>query len=260
VPAVLEIGALSAGYAARRVVSELSLELMPGEICGVIGPNGVGKSTLLRALLDLGPETTGSVRICGGDSAEMSRMERARLVAYVPQDSAPSPGLTAMESVLLGRHPHRRGWSGDSPHDLEVARRSMESTETWELRERPFGEISGGERRRVLIASALAQEPRLLLLDEPGASLDFRHRVNLWLLLGRLASRGLAVLVTTHETNVASAFLHRVLLLREGGHVEGSPEEIFRADLLSEVFGVRLSVRRAGPGWQVVPSLPEGTS
>jgi ABC-type cobalamin/Fe3+-siderophores transport system ATPase subunit len=257
VPAVLELGSLEAGYSNRMVISGLSLRLGPGEICGIIGPNGVGKSTLLRALLDLGPQTSGSVRICGRDSADLSRMERARMVAYVPQDSTPSPALTVMESVLLGRHPHRRGWASDSPRDREVARTAMESTETWGLRERLFGNISGGERRRVLIASALAQEPRLLLLDEPGASLDFRHRVNLWLLLGRLAGEGLAVLVTTHETNVASAFLDSVLLLRDGGHVRGAPADIFRADLLSEVFGVRLDVRRAGPGWQVVPDLPE---
>ncbi len=257
-PEVLELESLSVGYAGRILVSELSLVLRPGEICGVIGPNGVGKSTLLRALLDLGPQTSGAVRICGGPSESLTRMQRARLVAYVPQDSSPSPGLTVMESVLLGRHPHRRSWSADSPRDREVARMAMDSTETWELRDRPFGNISGGERRRVLIASALAQEPSLLLLDEPGASLDFRHRVNLWLLLGKLASGGLSVLVTTHETNVASAFLDRVLLLREGGHVLGEPEEIFRSDLLSEVFGVRLSVRPTASGWQVVPSLPEG--
>jgi iron complex transport system ATP-binding protein len=183
-------------------------------------------------------------------------MERAKMVAYVPQDTAPAGRLTVLESVLLGRHPHRRGWSADSPRDMEAAERAMEQTETAALRNRLFGNLSGGERRRVLIASALAQEPRLLLLDEPGAALDFRHRVNLWLLLGRLASEGLAVLVTTHETNVASAFLDVVLLLREGGHVQGSPGEIFSPQLLSEVFGVDLSVRRSGACWQVVPRLP----
>ena len=241
------------------MLSGLSLAVGEGEICGIMGPNGVGKSTLLKAVLDLGVDSSGSLEICGSDSRELSRMERARLVAYVPQESAPAFGLTSLESVLLGRHPHRRGWAGDSPRDMEVARRAMVSTETWLLRDRVFGTLSGGERRRVLIASALAQEPRLLLLDEPGASLDFRHKVNLWLLLGRLAGSGLAVLVTTHETNVASAFLHRVLLLGPQGHVQGVPSEIFNRKLLSQVFGVELSVRRVDGGYQVMPRLPGGS-
>lgn len=238
------------------MVSGLDLRLDSGRICGVMGPNGVGKSTVLKAVLDLGVDWSGEVRICGSDSKGMSRMERAKMVAYVPQDTAPAGRLTVLESVLLGRHPHRRGWSADSKADIEAAERAMEQTETAGLAHRLFGNLSGGERRRVLIASALAQEPRLLLLDEPGAALDFRHRVNLWLLLGRLASGGLTVLVTTHETNVASSFLHSVLLLCEGGHVHGAPEEIFRRRLLSDVFGVELSVRRADSGWQVMPRLP----
>jgi iron complex transport system ATP-binding protein len=253
---VLELSGFSAGWDGAPLVAGLDLSLDPGRICGVMGPNGVGKSTVLKAVLELGASWSGTVRICGRDSEELSRMERAKMVAYVPQDTAPAGRLTVLESVLLGRHPHRRGWSADSPRDMEAAERAMEQTETAALRNRLFGNLSGGERRRVLIASALAQEPRLLLLDEPGAALDFRHRVNLWLLLGRLASEGLAVLVTTHETNVASAFLDVVLLLREGGHVQGSPGEIFSPQLLSEVFGVDLSVRRSGAGWQVVPRLP----
>jgi iron complex transport system ATP-binding protein len=252
----LRIENLSAGYAGRKIVEGVNLRLEPGGICGIIGPNGAGKSTLLKAILGLGVEVTGSIIICGSDSRTLSSIERAKLVSFLPQDYNPSSRLTAMETVLLGRHPHRSAWAGDSKADVDIAIAAMETTGIGELRERVFAELSGGEKRLVLLASALAQEPRLLLLDEPGSALDFRHQIGLWLLLEKLARQGIAILVSTHEVNVASGFMTSVMVLGSGSCIaSGPPEEVFRSALLSSVFDVPLEVSRdeTSGSWVVLP-------
>jgi iron complex transport system ATP-binding protein len=252
----LKLSGVCAGYHGRMILEGVDLLLEPGGICGIIGPNGAGKSTLLKAVLDLGVDVTGTIEICGRDSASLSASERARLVSFLPQDYNPSSRLTAMETVLLGRHPHRSAWAGDSRLDLEAAASAMETTGIHGLAARVFAELSGGEKRLVLLAAALAQEPRLLLLDEPGAALDFRHQIGLWLLLEKLAGRGIAILVSTHEVNVASGFMTTAMVLGSGACIaSGPPAEIFRPELLSSVFGVPLNVSRddSSGSWVVLP-------
>ncbi|MBN2587102.1 MAG: ABC transporter ATP-binding protein [Candidatus Fermentibacteraceae bacterium] len=254
----LTMEGVSAGYGDQKVLEDIRLSVMPGEICGLIGPNGSGKSTLLRSVIRLGVEVRGSVSICGSSFSGLTRNQTARLVSYLPQNFNPNSHLTVFETVLLGRHPYRSGWSMDSTEDLETARKCMEETDTWELRGRVFANLSGGEKRLVMLASALAQEPRLLLLDEPGSSLDFRHQLNMWLLLKKLSGSGIAVLVSTHEVAMAGRYLDSVMVL-SGGRAEafGSPKEVFNTVILSKAFQVDLHVSHDGitDSWVVVPGV-----
>lgn len=256
----LTMAGVFAGYQDQEVLHGIDLTLDPGEICGLIGPNGAGKSTLLRSVIGLGVDVSGRVSVCDSDASCMPRSRLARMVSYLPQNFNPASRLTVFETVLLGRHPYRRGWSMDSGEDVETARMCMMETDTWHLRERPFSNLSGGEKRLVMLASALAQEPLILLLDEPGSSLDFRHQLNMWLLLKRLAGNGIAVLVSTHEVALAGRYLDSVLMLSEGRPVAfGPPSDVFRTEILSNVFGVRLSVSHdpVTDSWTVVPEVGE---
>ena len=245
-----------ASYGAHEVLRHVDLSIEQGEICGLIGPNGAGKSTLLRSVIGLGVSVTGRVGVCGRDMAGLSAGQKARLVSYLPQNFNPYSRLTVSETVLLGRHPYRSGWAHDSKEDLDTARRCMEETDTWELRNRVFANLSGGEKRLVMLASALAQEPSLLLLDEPGSSLDFRHQLNMWLLLKRLSAMGIAVLVSTHEVALSGRYLDTVLVLSQGcQRAFGTPAEVFNTEILSEVFGVRrrVSHQHQTDSWMRVP-------
>ncbi len=246
----------SVGYGEKTVLTGIELSVARGEICGFIGPNGSGKSTLLKAILDIGVNVTGSVYLNGILSSEMTDRQRARIVSYLPQNFNPSSELTVMETVLLGRHPYHRGWEPDSPEDIEIALACMRETEVSDLRERIFSELSGGEKKLVLLASALAQEPDLLLLDEPGSSLDFKHQLHLWTLLRRLSDRGISILVSTHEVAVGGKYLDSVLVIADGGcRAQGKPEEVFVPEILNEVFDVNLNITRDSVtgSWIILP-------
>lgn len=252
----LEVAGLSAGYNGETVIGDISLSVMPGEICGIIGPNGAGKSTFLRGIIRLGVNVAGDARICGEEVTALTENRKARLVSYLPQSFDPNSRLTVAQTVLLGRHPYRRAWALDSSEDLEIAEMCMEETDTLALRSRVFATLSGGEKRLVMLASALAQQPRLLLLDEPGSSLDFRHQLNMWVLLRKLAGKGIAVLVSTHEIALAGRYLDSVLVL-SGGQAKafGRPAEVFTTGILSEVFDVHLHVSHQSEtdSWVIVP-------
>lgn len=226
----------------------------------MIGPNGAGKSTLLRGILGIGPVVEGSVSVCGRDSRGLSRLERARLMSFLPQEYNHSSRLTALETVLLGRHPHRAAWEGDSKEDLAISLEAMALAGVEHVRTRAFCELSGGERRLVMLASAIAQQPSVLLLDEPGSSLDFRHQADLWNLLHTLGSRGVTVLASTHELNTALRFVDRVLVISAGGMTAfGTPGEVCTPDLLGRVFGIALDVAKTPEGgWSVHPSVGKG--
>lgn len=254
----LTLKGVSACYGELSVLKGIDLEVSPGEICGLIGPNGAGKSTLLRSVLDLGVDVDGDITICGHSSGELSSRQRAKLVSFLPQNFNPLSGLSVFETVLLGRHPYRSGWAADSEEDILVAREVMEETGILNLKDRIFSNLSGGEKRLVMLASALAQEPSLLLLDEPGSSLDFKHQLNMWLLLKKLSGRGIAILVSTHEVALAGRFLDSVLILNRGcSQAFGSPGDVFRPQVLSEVFDVDLHVTHdeASNSWVIVPRM-----
>ncbi len=257
----LTMAGVCASYGDRVVLSGIDISLEPGRICGLVGPNGVGKSTFLKAILGLGVGTTGKVLVCGRDFRDLTRNELAKLVSYLPQNFDHRLRLTVHEMVLMGRHPYRKGWAPDSGEDLKISGECMKEIGVWHLRNRLFVELSGGEKRLVMLAAAIAQEPELLLLDEPGSSLDFKHLLEMWKLLERLSGRGIAILVSTHEITVAGRYMDLVLALA-GGRVlaSGPPTGVFTPETLSEVFGVRLKVWREEEtgSWLVVPGDGNG--
>jgi len=227
------------------VLAGVTAEVRSGAVAGIVGPNGSGKSTLLRILCGLLKPNGGRVSLDGRPILGFSSIERARLLAFLPQNVDPAFALSAFEVVTLGRYPHVGAFGGLSPSDYEVAERCMADTETDGLRAREFGELSGGERQRVLLASILAQEPKLLLLDEPTSALDIHHQMEVFALLRRLAREGYGVAVVTHDLNIAARYCDNLLLLspsRQGVLASGAPAEVLREDLLSEAYGATICV------------------
>ncbi len=226
-------------------LDHLSFHVDAGEILGVVGPNGSGKSSLLKVLSGFLPAGEGDVRLGGLSLGTRSQADIARLVAVVPQEYAQVFPFTVAETVLMGRFPHRtaRWWSmgiGDeTAKDLTCSHQSMIDTDVLSLADRLVSDLSGGERQRVMIARALAQEPKILLLDEPTAFLDINHQIEICSLIAQLrAERRLTVVLVSHDLNVASQYCDRVLMLKEGGICRiGSPEETIRPDVLRVVYG-----------------------
>lgn len=249
VKAMLEIENLSVSYGPRRVLSNVSLTLAPGQILTLIGPNGAGKSTLVRALAGIVTPAAGSIRVNGRDIARLDSMERARLMAFVPQALQLPPAFTAWETVLLGRTPHLNWLGQTSPQDEQIVRQSMQRTRTIELAGRRVGELSGGEQQRLLLARALAQATPILVMDEPTAHLDLHYQISLLDQVRTLARQDhLAVLMVLHDLNLAARYADRVALLVEGRlQAAGLPAEVLTSPLLSQAYKVPLQVLRVGP-------------
>ena len=226
-------------------LDHLSFHVDAGEILGIVGPNGSGKSSLLKILAGLLPAGEGDVRLDGLSLGKRTQADVARLVAVVPQEYVQLFPFTVAETVLMGRFPHRtsRWWSlgiGDeTANDLACAHQAMVDTDVLSLANRLVSDLSGGERQRVMIARALAQEPKILLLDEPTAFLDINHQLDICSLVARLrAERRLTVVLVSHDLNVASQYCDRVLMLKEGRLCRiGSPAETIRPDVLRMVYG-----------------------
>jgi len=231
------------GYDGRPLLADVSLEVARGEIFGVVGPNGAGKSTLARLLLGLLAPAAGDVAIDGHDLSSLSPRARARLVAAVLQDEPLEFPFTALEVVLMGRRARLGPFGFESSADLEAAERAMRDTGVLDLAARPMGELSGGERRRVLIARALAQDTPALVLDEPAAALDVRHVLELFALLDARKRAGAAVVVVVHDLNLAAQWCDRVALLVAGAPaVVGPVDEVLTPERLGAAFGVEVTV------------------
>jgi len=225
-------------------LADVSVEIAPGEIVGLIGPNSSGKTTLIRLLTRVLEPASGEIRLEGVPVPRLSRTELARRVAVVPQGVLPQFPFTVGELVLMGRYPHDPGRYFESPRDRSVAREAMEATGVLELADMPLEHLSGGERQRAVIARALAQEPRLLVLDEPTAHLDLRYQVEAAALLRRLnRERGTTVLLVSHDLNLAAEVCDRLLLMNQGRVAAlGAPEAVLDEVLLASVFGCAVVV------------------
>jgi iron complex transport system ATP-binding protein len=239
------------GYPDLTVLREVTLDVVPGEVLSVIGPNGVGKSTLVRVASGMLPPLSGWVGTNGSRLDELAPAERARLVSVVPQATNLPSTFLAQEVVLMGRTPYLGWFETENKADHQAAREAMERTDTMELIDRPIGELSGGEQQRLLIARALAQAAPIMLLDEPTAHLDLRHQDRVLGLVRTLAKdEGLAVLLALHDLNLVSKFSDRVALLSESIiRRVGTPEEVLESSLLEAVYGIRI---------EVVPSPVDG--
>jgi iron complex transport system ATP-binding protein len=228
----------------------LSFAIDRGEIFGVIGPNSAGKTSLLRLLTRVLIPQRGAIRLDGRPVGALRPWEVAREIAVVPQE-APRPfPFTVQQLVLMGRYPHAPQRFFEDAADAAAARAAMIATETLELAALPLDELSGGERQRTLLAKALAQEPRLLVLDEPTAHLDLRYQAETAALLRRLnRERGLTILLVSHDLNLAAELCDRLLLLRAGAIARvGAPADVLEQTLLEDVFGCRVVVDKSPSG------------
>jgi iron complex transport system ATP-binding protein len=246
-------------YAERRVLRGVSLELRPGRVLGLLGPNGAGKSTLVRLAAGLLRPERGEVRLEGRDLGTWPRRDVAKRVALLPQDGVLPPAFTGWEIAMMGRTPHL-GWLGaEGPTDRAVVAHSLELVDATAAAGRRVDELSGGERQRLLLARALAQEPTVLLLDEPTVHLDLSHQVAMLELVVRLADEGgLAVLVVFHDLNLAGQSCDELVLLSEGRvAAAGGADEVLSSPFVRDVFGVDLVSLRHPTSGRPAVLLPE---
>jgi len=233
-----------------------SFTVRAGECVALVGPNGAGKTTALRALLGLAPLTSGHAEVRGRPGADWERDALAREVGVVGQREEPVFPLTVLEAVEMGRYAHSGPWRALGPADRRAVERAMQRTDVATLGDRWVETLSGGEWQRVRLARALAQEPSALVLDEPTASLDLRHEMELFeLVAGLIREDGLAALVVSHHLNLAARFADRLVLMSRGRVVaDGPPHRVLVASRLGEVFDWPVSVQRLTDGSvQVVP-------
>ena len=247
--ALLTVSGLTVAYSSGKrslvALRDLSIALAAGELVGLVGPNGCGKTTLIRAVTKVVKPVSGEVRLCGNEVGSLAQAEIARRVAVVPQEPLLPEAFTALECVLMGRTPHLKLLENEGARDFDAARAAMQRTGTWELADRRVDELSGGERQRVVVARALAQETPVLLLDEPTAHLDIGHQASVLGLMRALCrDEGKAVLAVVHDLTLGAAYCDRLVMLRPGGTVaaEGSAEEVLRPELLEEVYGTAADV------------------
>lgn len=245
----LSASALAYGYPEREIGRDIALSLQAGEVMALLGPNGHGKTTLLKTLLGLLPAQGGSIALDGRPLAEFGVGERARKLAYVPQAHAGTFAFSVAEVVLMGRTAHRSLLAAPSAHDRAVAQAMLQRLGIEALAQRPYTEISGGERQLVLIARALAQEPRYIVLDEPTASLDFGNQGKVMAQIRDLAGAGLGVLFTTHDPNQALRYADRAMLLREGRELASGPAAaLLTRENLTALYGSEIEIVRAEDG------------
>ena len=226
-----------------RALDGLNLKVAHGEFLAIIGPNGSGKSSLLRVLTGLQPADSGEILIEGELLANLDARERALRVALVPQSLEVLPGYSVEDFVLMGRYAHLTGWRLFTRHDKEVARDCLGRVNASNFAHRGMNEMSGGERQRVMVARALAQEARTVLLDEPTSALDLAHQLMVYKLIHAMhrdAQR--TIVVVTHDLNLASQFAERLVLMKNGRiAADGSPNEVLKREILEDVYGPDLA-------------------
>jgi iron complex transport system ATP-binding protein len=241
------------------VLTDVSLEARPGSWVAVIGPNGAGKSTLLHAICGVVPHT-GQVRLDGDDLPALDRRARASLVALVPQTPLVPQGMRVVDYVLLGRTPHRRGLAPESAADLDVVGHVLEQLDLRTFADRRLTSLSGGERQRVFLARALAQQSRVVLLDEPTAALDIGHQIDVLSLVDELRhDLGLTIVSTLHDLTLAGRYPDTAVLLAGGRVVAtGTPAEVLTPDIIEAHYGTPVRVLHDDDGPVVVPASRRG--
>ncbi|UCH43565.1 MAG: heme ABC transporter ATP-binding protein [Dehalococcoidales bacterium] len=240
----LKIGQLNFSYFDGLVLDDINLSVEPGEMVGLLGPNGSGKTTLIKLISGILKPGHGDIMLGGSNLSRLNRRNIASRVAVVPQQFHIPFAFTASEVVMLGRTPFIKAFSGETGADRQAATTAIELAGISDIAGRRFDELSGGERQKVILAMALAQQPKLLLLDEPIVHLDISHQIETLELVRSLnTERGLTIIAAMHDLNLASLYFDRLVLLEKGKiHADGTPEEVLTEDRISRVFSTAVKV------------------
>ena len=235
---ILRFDGVEFRYGPAQVLNNVSMDVHEGEVLGILGPNGSGKSTLLNLMDGILAPQSGHVLLEGIPIGSLSRNQVARQIAMVSQEHHFRFPFSVLQVVLMGRFPHLYGLQFEGREDMDLVRAALQSTHSLELADRPIHELSGGERQRVLIARALAQEPKLILLDEPTSFLDLKYKREIFRLIGRLSNeKKLGVVVVSHDIDLVAQYCSRVVLLSEGAIVSmGDPEQVITEKNVEFVF------------------------
>jgi iron complex transport system ATP-binding protein len=254
----LTINKLSFNYTGVQVLKDIDLNVGLGEMISIVGPNGSGKSTLLKCINRILKTKQNTIMIDNSDLNKLDVKELSKLMGYVPQSSSSTFPFTVYDVVMMGRKPYIH-WS-ISDHDSEIVVRMLDFLNLSHLAMRNFTELSGGEQQKVIIARALAQQPKFMLLDEPTSSLDIKHQLEILCLLKNLSkSKERSVIVTMHDLNLASRFSDRLIMLKKGAiYAVGSPEDVLTEENIEAVYGIKAKVTSSIIGKpQITPILTE---
>ncbi len=247
---MIELKNLSAGYGRQVVLSGVSMELTPGKVLALLGPNGCGKSTLLKTILGLQPKLSGEILVDGTPSDQITPRRLAQKVTYLAQ-SRNTPNITARRMVLHGRFPYLSYPRRYRREDYEMVEKALRWADAAAFADRSMEELSGGQRQKVYLAMALAQDTETILMDEPTTFLDVAHQLEVMATARRLAQEGRAVLMVLHDLCLALRWADEIAVAAEGGlPFRGSPEEAFESGILDRAFGVRLARVMTEGGWQ----------
>ena len=240
---LLQVHALSFAYDAQPIFSDIALELAPGQVVCIAGPNGTGKTTLVKCIAGILRPQHGRVVVQGTDTQQMTPRERARLLGYVPQSIAGRFAATVFETVLAGRRPHM-SWR-PSQADMQMAAVHLARLNLQHLAMRDMGSLSGGQAQKVMLARALAQETPCLILDEPTSSLDVRHQLEILETIRQLArEKNLGVLIIIHDLNLAARYCDQIVMLHQGAvYARGTPAQVITATTMAEVYGVEADIQ-----------------
>jgi iron complex transport system ATP-binding protein len=241
--AIIEAHNIHFAYNRVDVIRNVSVSLEQNTLLAIIGPNGAGKSTLLRILGGILKPQRGIVCMFGQSINAVDRKKRAQHIAFVPQETHFAADFPVGEIVSMGRYPYLSAFQREQKTDREAVEHALEYTETQQFRSRQINSLSSGERQRVVLARALAQEPKVLLLDEPTSHLDLKHQHAIMEVLKRLNKDGLAVIIVHHDLNLASLYCENLLLMHEGAvFAEGTPQSLLRHSVLHDVYGTDVTV------------------
>ncbi len=254
VPVMIEIKQLHFAYDNQPVFTGIDLFIRAGQITGIVGPNGAGKSTLAKLLSGILQPSRGTIYIGGRNGAELSSRERARLVGYLPQEFSSPFHFRVEEVVQMGRYPFTSGVGALTEADIQAVESAMRSTDVWQFRHRSFNSLSGGEKQRVMLASVLAQETPIFVLDEPLRALDYAHQAQLiQLLQAENRQQQKTIIWITHDVNLAGRFCHTLIAMRRGKIVaSGSPREVLQTATLQDIFGIPMDIHWMTPEIPVI--------
>ena len=248
---MLEVNGLCVSYGDKEALMDVSVDVGAKEVLGVIGPNGAGKTTLLRCVDGIIKPRSGRIHVDGRELQGIKSRDIAKLIGYVPQISGEIPEATVFDAVLMGRKPYMSWRPGNK--DFEIALNVMRVLGIEALSMRNLHELSGGERQKIMIARALAQEPRLLLLDEPTSNLDLKHQLEVMELLRNRVDKGLSAIVAMHDLNMAARYCDRLVILNRGSVYATGGREILTQESIRQVYGVDVRINEGPDGIWIIP-------